>query len=92
MTNPSRLLFLFGSGISVPAKFPNAAELTERVLSGEGVIRHTDGIYYLNKDSSGYPLTDEFVPRVKSFLKVAKKEIDAYYKKLRDTNFSTVQM
>jgi hypothetical protein len=75
-----RLAFLLGSGISIPAGMPTTQDITKRVLSGEGVMRHDDGAYYF-----GLPLyahmgePDEYVPRVVMFLKRLKLEIDLYY-------------
>ena len=40
--------FLLGAGSSVAADFPSTQELTEQVLSGHGVTRHTDGSYYID--------------------------------------------
>ncbi len=86
MNNQSRLLFLLGSGISIPAGFPATVELTQRILSGEGVILASDEIFYLDNDSSGDPLSKKNIPRIKSFLEVMKKEIDAYKKKFNPGN------
>ncbi len=87
MVANKKLVFLFGSGISIPAKFPKTAELTKKILSGDGVVRASDGIYYLSEDSSGYPLTAEYIPRVKNFLLGVKREIDHYYLNMRKTNY-----
>ncbi len=38
---------LLGAGSSVAAGFPSTKELTDRVLSGEGVKRHTDASYFI---------------------------------------------
>ena len=39
---------LLGSGASVPASFPTTQGLTDLILSGKGVERHTDGSYFIN--------------------------------------------
>ena len=39
--------FLLGAGSSVAASFPSTNDLTEHVLSGRGVWRHTDEAYYI---------------------------------------------
>ena len=39
--------FLLGAGSSVAAGFPSTNDLTEHVLSGRGVWRHTDEAYYI---------------------------------------------
>ena len=38
---------LLGAGSSLPARFPSTQCLTDLVLSGDGVERHSDGTYYL---------------------------------------------
>lgn len=39
---------LLGAGSSVAAGFPSTGELTELVLSGHGVTRHSNGSYYID--------------------------------------------
>ena len=90
MPTNSRLLFLLGAGISIPAKLPKTSELTQKILSGVGVVRHTDGIYYLSEEPSSYFLTDEYVPRIRTFLKRLKKEVDSYYKNSREANYEDI--
>lgn len=72
-----RIAFLLGSGISIPAKMPSTQVITKQILSGEGVMRHSDGNYYFDKPLYGTP--DEYVPRVVVFLNRLKIEIDLYY-------------
>jgi hypothetical protein len=71
------LAFLFGSGISIPAGLPSTSGITERVLSGKDVSRHTSTIYYNGPPMFGSP--DEYIPKVNVFLKRLKSEIDIYY-------------
>jgi hypothetical protein len=76
----TKIAFLLGSGISIPAGMPSTQEITDRVLSGEGVAHYTAGNYYFGGppyDHIGMP--DEYVPRVQKFLKKLKVEIDSYY-------------
>lgn len=42
---------LLGAVASIPAGYPSTGELTQAVLAGEGVYRHTDGRYYLRESS-----------------------------------------
>jgi len=75
-----RIAFLFGAGISIPAGIPSTQSITEKVLSGENIMHHTDGNYYFGKPlyhHMGFP--DEYVPRILHFLKIIKREIDQYY-------------
>jgi hypothetical protein len=69
--------FLFGSGLSIPAGLPSTASITARVLSTEGISRHSDGTYFSGPPLYGMP--DEHVPQVLLFLQRLKSEIDAYY-------------
>ncbi|MBI5841469.1 MAG: hypothetical protein HZB19_15360 [Chloroflexi bacterium] len=79
MPTSEKIVFLFGSGISIPAELPSTEDITQILLRGEGIVRATDGTYYLGDSQSGYNLTDEYVPRVKAFLERIKLEIDAFY-------------
>ncbi len=45
-----RVSFLFGSGVSTPAGMPSVSQITEKVLSGNGVMRpQTPKPLYCNK-------------------------------------------
>ena len=67
MPSDKTIAFLFGSGISIPADMPSTGKITERVISGEGIIRNTDETYSFNEHPNGKQ--DECVPRVIGFLK-----------------------
>jgi hypothetical protein len=41
-----RLVVLLGSGASLGANMPSVGEITARVLSGDGIIRHSDARFY----------------------------------------------
>ena len=90
MPTNSRLLFLLGAGISIPAGLPKTNELTQKILSGGDVILETDGIYYLNDEPSDKYLPDEYVPRIKTFLTRLKREVDSYYKNSRESNYEDI--
>ena len=80
-----KLSFLLGSGVSRPAKMPSVIQITEKVLSGNGIMRHTDGNYYFGSPlyaHAGFP--DEYIPRVVAFLKRLSVEIEQYYSFDRD--------
>ena len=47
----TKIGFLLGSGISLKAGLPTTKEITKNIISGEGIIRHTDGSYYLGNCS-----------------------------------------
>ncbi|MGB2884690.1 MAG: SIR2 family protein [Dehalococcoidia bacterium] len=58
---------------------PSIVQITQRVLSGEEVWRHTDGNYYFGQP--GYAdIYATYVPRVLNFLHRLKREIDQYYR------------
>jgi hypothetical protein len=77
---PQKVSFLFGSGISIPAGMPSVKEITEKVRSGTGVMRHTDAKYYFGEPLYAHAgLPDEWVPRVVEFLKRLSVEIELYY-------------
>lgn len=75
-----RVSFLFGSGVSMPARMPSVSQITEKVLSGTGVMRHSDGNYYFGQPlyaNAGFP--DEYIPRIVTFLERLSVEIKRYY-------------
>lgn len=79
-SNSIRLVFLYGSGISIPAGMPTTRELTTKILTGDGIIRHTNGNYYFGSFSNTRPwIPDEYVSRVLKFLSILKAEIEQYY-------------
>ncbi|MBF0548845.1 MAG: hypothetical protein HQM08_30775 [Candidatus Riflebacteria bacterium] len=80
---PQRLSFLFGSGISIPANFPSVADITKIILTGNGVMRHTNGNYSFGPPLNGFP--DEHVPKVVDFLKKLSEEITKYHS--REANY-----
>lgn len=75
-----RVTFLFGSGVSMPAGMPSVTQITKKVLSGNGIMRHTDGNYYFGPPlyaHAGFP--DEYIPRIVTLLKRLSVEIEQYY-------------
>ena len=80
-----RLVFLFGSGISIPAGMPNIGVITAKILTGDGIIRHTDENYYFGNFSNTHPWSpDEYVSRVLKFLSILKTEVGLYYQQLHE--------
>lgn len=85
-----RIAFLIGAGASLSAGMPSTSDITKRVLSGEGISRHTSGVYYFGKPSYQHLAPqDEDVPKVRDFLDALKAEIDKYYanEPNRNTNY-----
>jgi hypothetical protein len=50
---PMRVIFLFGSGISIDAGMPGVSDISEQVFGGVGVVRHSDATYYIAGSESG---------------------------------------
>ncbi len=76
------MAFLLGSGISIPARMPGMAEITDRILSGKNVMHHSNQTFHFREPLfSHLRWQNEHVPRVTDFLKILKHEIDAYYSK-----------
>jgi len=78
---PQKLSFLLGSGVSLPAKIPSVKQITEKVLLGVDVRRHSVGNYDFGQPLYAHAgFIDEYVPRVVAFLKRLFVEIEQYYK------------
>lgn len=72
--------FLFGSGLSLKAGYPSTSKVTETVVTGKNIFRHTDGNYYFGKSPmahTGFP--EEYLSRILIFLNRVKVESDLYY-------------
>lgn len=69
--------FLLGSGISIAAGMPSTMDITERILSGQGIMRDSTTVYEFGQPMYGQ--NDEYVPRVLKFLQVLKCEVEKYY-------------
>jgi hypothetical protein len=75
-----KITFLFGSGISFRAGMPSVSQITDKIISGDGIMRHSNGVYYfgpLLPAPVGFP--DEYIPRVTEFLNRLRDEIKQYY-------------
>jgi hypothetical protein len=77
--------FLLGAGVSLPFA-PTTSSLTERLLRGDDVHRHSDGTYFLSKEK--YPALDnqESIDRIRSLLDFLKEHADRFFgqRKVRD--------
>jgi hypothetical protein len=74
------IALISGSGTSQPAGLPCVETITDRVLSGAGFRRYTDGTYYFTERHEGVvDGTERYKPRVLEFLRILKKEADPYY-------------
>ena len=71
------LTVLLGSGASIPAGMPSIDQLTDTILSGEQIMRHTDGYYYYGSPPSDY--FDRIRRRVLGLIRCVDDEIKAYF-------------
>lgn len=82
MQTKKSVVFLLGSGTSIPAGFPSTTNITDQILSGDGVIRHTDSRYYLRQDPS--PLetyeTERYLTQIISLIEIIKQLMESYDK------------
>jgi len=67
---------LLGAGSSVAAGFPSTQQITNRVLSGQGVTRHTDSSYYF---SDGAEPLSGLVLLVRSMVRRLHAESERYF-------------
>ena len=70
-----KIAILLGAGSSLPAGFPSTRFLTNRILSGDGVQKHTDSTYII---SNGQP-TDEKTTLPKCLVRRIHSEARRYY-------------
>lgn len=70
------IAFLFGAGISIPAKMPKTAEITERVLCCDKIGRASDGSYYLNYESG---LSEQYLKRIKVMIGLLNEELSRFH-------------
>lgn len=75
-----KVSFILGAGVSIPAKMPSVSDITDKVLSGTGIMRSTDENYYFGRPQYAHVgIADEYIPRVVTFLKRLSVEIQRYY-------------
>lgn len=81
----ARISWLLGAGISIPASLPSTQQITDRVLSGKRIRRHSDSTFYLDGPEAG----DRTVRCLVGLLTILKREIDDYYsgEPTRHTNY-----
>lgn len=76
------VMFLLGSGVSIPAGFPGTLEITSQVFTGNNIILRTDGRYYLADNSSDLEKnwTHDYLPKVLSLHQSIKELMESYDK------------
>jgi len=75
----ARVTLLLGSGASLSAGMASTEEITQLVLSGQGVWRHTDERYYISETLPGYLPHPENVPLIVTFLSSLREIAVEYY-------------
>lgn len=83
MTNNYRhnIAFLFGAGVSIPSEIPSTKYITDRIFSGEGIVRGmAENYFYGDPKKFDYDPYQEFIPRIKIFLNLLRIELQEYYK------------
>ena len=72
--------FLLGSGVSIPAKLPSTSAITKKILSGEGIVRgYAENYFFADPHRFNYDPYQKFIPRIKIFLNVLRRELNDYY-------------
>lgn len=73
-------MFLFGAGISIPAKISSTNEVTKTILNSTNIVRGSaENFYFDNPQNYYWSLYKDIPQRVQSFLKSLQKEIQDYY-------------
>jgi hypothetical protein len=78
---------LLGAGISLDSDFPSSGEISSRVLSGQEIIRHTDGTYYIVSEDTVSPILEYAVQRNILLLSLLRLELERFH--LFDSGFET---
>lgn len=81
-----KISFLFGAGVSIPAGLPTTQDITDRILSGDDIHRHSCDNYCI-----GPPVNmqkeDKYVNKITQYLKYLRILTDKFYKDFRTTNY-----
>lgn len=77
-----KIAFLFGAGVSIPAKIPKTETITNKIFTGEGIVRGTAEDYFFdNPEKFFWDPYQGYIPRIISFLKLLENELQNYYRK-----------
>ena len=74
-----RITLLLGSGCSLKAGMPSTNEITSKVRSGEGIMRHSDTVYHFMRNA----LPDKRNEQVLLLTNALFSEIESYYNERR---------
>jgi hypothetical protein len=73
-------MFLFGAGISIPAKIPSTETITQVILESKKIVRGSaENFYFDDPKNNSWSLYKDVPVRVQSFLTSLKNEIQDYY-------------
>ena len=81
-----KLAFLLGAGVSTPAEIPSTKHITDKIFSGEGIVRGmAENYFFGDPQKFDYDPYQEFIPRIKIFLDLIKNELQEYYNESNET-------
>jgi len=86
--------FLLGAGISIPSGISSTQEITDRILSGNNIIKCGDSSYIISNDSYDIKpdLKDELIKENIEFIKIISRQISNYFKQfsVRKINYEDI--
>ena len=72
-----RIAFLVGAGVSQAAGLPGVNDITDRIISGQGIIHCSDNTYDFVERYGGRGFwCDDYPPRMAEYAKILKGEIE----------------
>lgn len=75
-----KIAFLFGSGISIPAKILSTQEISRIILDSKYIVRGSaENFYFDNPKKNEWSLYKDVPERIQIFLNIIKTEIQEYY-------------
>ena len=92
MIDSNKIAFLFGAGISIPAKIPSTIEISENILNSESIVRGSaENFFFKDPKKFEWSLYKDIPQRVQNFLNVLKTEIENYYNNInRSVNYEDI--
>jgi len=81
------ICFLLGSGISMPAGFPETDDITRFLFDCKHCYRHTAEEYVFQPGQSQLKSYTESIPIIKEFIRFLSTEVSQYYKGKRAPNY-----
>ncbi len=83
-----KVAFLFGAGTSNAVGMPKTQDITEKILSGNGFIRHTDGNYYFQQRLSSS--SDPYIIKITPYISLLHNEAKRYYHSRDSINYEDI--